>query len=207
MFPGGSGDIGLGKNGVIRHDHNFVVRTRRLWNRQGYAVIIPDTINHINLRGKRSSATYASLIQSIIAFAHEEATVPVFLFGTSQGAIAAVNGTAHAASGTIAGVVLSESVSVMGGSKETVFSATPQKVTVPVLIVANQDDRCDVAPPQAAQQIASGMTASPEVRVFMVSGGITKSKKNCSSLTPHGYFGIENDVVDKVSAWLDAKSR
>ncbi|GCD51300.1 hypothetical protein NBRC106471_2856 [Acetobacter pasteurianus subsp. pasteurianus LMG 1262 = NBRC 106471] len=37
--------------------------------------------------------------------------------------------------------MLSESVSVMGGSKETVFSATPQKVTVPVLIVANQDDR------------------------------------------------------------------
>ncbi|GAB32120.1 hypothetical protein APS_2722 [Acetobacter pasteurianus subsp. pasteurianus LMG 1262 = NBRC 106471] len=51
------------------------------------------------------------------------------------------------------------------------------------------------------------MTASPEVRVFMVSGGITKSKKNCGSLTPHGYFGIENDVVDKVSAWLDAKFR
>ncbi|GCD75127.1 hypothetical protein NBRC3299_1419 [Acetobacter pasteurianus NBRC 3299] len=207
MFPGGSGNIGLGKNGAIQHDHNFVVRTRRLWNRHGYAVVIPDTINHVNLRGQRSSATYARLIQNIVAFTHKEATAPVFLFGTSQGAIAAINGAAHAVPKTIAGVVLSEAVSVMGGSKETVLSATPQKVAVPVLIVANRDDQCNIAPPQAAQQIASAMTASPKVQVFMVSGGITKSKKNCGSLTPHGYFGIENDVVGKVSAWLDTQPR
>ncbi|WP_248845921.1 lysophospholipase [Acetobacter senegalensis] len=53
---------------------------------------------------------------------------PVFLLGKSQGAIAAVNGADQTVPGDIAGVVLTESVSVMGGSGKTVFSADPEKI-------------------------------------------------------------------------------
>ncbi|WP_156370221.1 hypothetical protein [Novosphingobium sp. Leaf2] len=69
--------------------------------------------------------------------AHAQARAPVILLGTSQGAIAAMNGAAHAAPASINGVVLSESVSVMGGSGETVFDADPDKVRVPALVVAS----------------------------------------------------------------------
>lgn len=133
------------------------------------------------------------------------AVLPVFLLGTSQGSIAAVNGAAHAAAGTLAGVVLTESVSVMGGSHETVFSASPEQVRVPALIVANTDDLCDVAPPAMAPRIAAAMTNSPNVEVETVSGGSTKSKKACGSLTPHGYYGIEAPVVDLIGRWMDAR--
>ena len=51
MFPGGTGDIGPGQDGRIRRGDNFVVRTREAWNRRGYAVLIPDTVGHRNLRG------------------------------------------------------------------------------------------------------------------------------------------------------------
>nr|WP_206364850.1 hypothetical protein [Sphingomonas populi] len=129
---------------------------------------------------------------------------PVFLPGTSQGSIAAMNGAAHAPAGSIAGVVLTESVSVMGGSGETVFDASPERVRVPALIVANRDDRCDVAPPGAAPKIAAAMTASRDVRVLMVAGGVTRSAKDCGSLTPHGYYGIEDVVVGKISGWMEA---
>lgn len=154
MFPGGTGDIGLGQDGRIRHGDNFVVRTRGAWNRQGFAVLIPDTVGRLNLRGQRSSAYYAHLVEDIIAFLHRQDSRPVFLLGTSQGAIAAVNGAAHAASGDIAGVVLTESVSVMGGSGETVFSAHPEKVQAPVLVVANHDDRCNVARRRTQSELA-----------------------------------------------------
>ncbi|MGY6771017.1 MULTISPECIES: alpha/beta hydrolase [Komagataeibacter] len=207
MFPGGIGDIGLGQDGRIRHGDNFVVRTRKAWNKRGYAVLIPDTVGHRNLRGQRSSARYAQLIEDIIAFVHRQDSGPVFLLGTSQGAIAAVNGAAHAASGDIAGVVLTESVSVMGVSGETVFSAHPEKVQAPVLVVANRDDRCNVAPPQDAKRIGAAMTGSREVTVLMVAGGTTRSEKNCGSLTPHGYFGIEAEVITRISAWLEATIR
>ena len=207
MFPGGTGDIGLGQDGRIRHADNFVVRTREVWNRHGYAVLIPDTVGHINLRGQRSSAYYAHLVEDIIVFVHWQDSGPVFLLGTSQGAIAAVNGAVHAAPGDIAGVVLTESVSVMGSSGETVFSAHPEKVQPPVLVVANRDDRCNVAPSQDAKRIGSAMTGSHEVTVLMVAGGKTRSGKNCGSLAPHGYFGIEAEVITRIITWLDATIR
>lgn len=207
MLPGGAGDIGLEQDGRIRHGNNFVVRTRGLWNQRHYAVLIPDTLNHANLRGHRNSASYAGVIEDLLIFAHKEGTVPIFLFGTSQGAIAAANGAAHASPDTLAGVVLSESVSVMGGSKETVFSAPLQDIHAPVLIVANQSDRCNVAPPQNADRIAASLTGSPDVQILRVTGGLTQSKKTCGSLSPHGYLGIEEDVITKISAWMETKMR
>jgi pimeloyl-ACP methyl ester carboxylesterase len=203
MLPGGSGDIGLTRDGDIRHDDNFVVRTRDLWTARGYAVVIPDTIGRENLRGLRSSPEYARLVDSLIGFAQDKVAAPVFLLGTSQGSIAAMNGAAHAGPGRLAGVVLTESVSVMGGSHETVFDAAPEAVRVPALVVANQDDRCDVAPPAMAPKIAAAMSRSPDVKVVTVSGGITRSSKDCGSLTPHGYYGIESQVVSLIGSWME----
>ena len=205
MLPGGSGDVGLTGPTDIRHDDNFVVRTRARWARRGFTVLIPDTIGHANLRGLRSSPGYASLVNDLVELAHRQVTSPVFLLGTSQGSIAAMNAAAHATAGSIAGVVLTESVSVMGGSGETVFSASPQLVRAPALIVANRDDRCNVAPPAAAAQIARARTMSRNVRVLMVAGGSKVSAKDCGSLTPHGYYGIEDQVVAKISRWMDAQ--
>ena len=202
MLPGGAGDVGLRRDGEVRHGNNFVIRTRALWVQRGYAVLIPDTVDRENLRGLRSSPEYAALVLELVRVAHEKAPGPVFLLGTSQGSIAAMNGAAHAPSGAIAGVVLTESVSQMGGSGETVFSANPQDVRVPALIVANKDDRCNVAPPGDAPRIAAAMTNSASVRVLSVAGGVQQSRKLCGSLTPHGYFGIEPEVIGHIDSWM-----
>jgi hypothetical protein len=204
MFPGGAGKVGLERSGDVRHDDNFVVRTRSEWVALGYAVLIPDTIADANLRGVRSSPAYAALVQALIDFAHSQASAPVFLLGTSQGSIAAMNGAAHARPGSISGVVLTESVSRLGHSGETVFSAEPQDVRVPALVVANQDDACDVAPPQYAPRIAAAMTHSRNVRVLSVTGGINRSVEPCGSLTPHGYYGIEVTVISRIDRWMRA---
>lgn len=203
MLPGGDGDIGLSPNGAISHGDNFVVRTRSLWLAQGYAVLIPDTVNHANLRGLRSTPQYANFVDQLIKLAHKEAAAPVFLLGTSQGSIAAMSGAAHAKPGTLAGVILTESVSIMGSSHETVFSANPAGVRVPALVVANSDDHCNVAPPSMAPKIAAAMANSPSVKVLMVSGGLTRSEQNCGSLTPHGYYGIDDKVTDLISNWIE----
>ena len=205
MLPGGSGNVGIKRDGDIRHDDNFVVRSRELWVARGYAVLIPDTIHRTNLRGLRSSPQYARLVDDLVTYAHSSIASPVFLLGTSQGSIAAMNGAAHARAGTLAGVVLTESVSVMGGSHETVFEADPKSVRVPALVVANTEDRCPVAPPAMAPRIAAAMTGSPDVKVETVSGGSTKSAEPCGSLTPHGYYGIEAGVVSLISQWMDAR--
>ncbi len=58
MLPGGSGDIGVRRDGDLRHADNFVIRTRADWVARGYAVLIPDTVDQANLRGVRSSPAY-----------------------------------------------------------------------------------------------------------------------------------------------------
>lgn len=203
MLPGGSGDIGVRRDGDLRHRDNFVVRTRGDWVARGYAVLIPDSVAQGNLRGVRSSPAYGRLVDGLAAYARDHALAPVFLVGTSQGTIAAMNGAAHARPGLIDGLVLTESVSVPGRrSTETVFDADPQAVRVPVLIVANRDDACAVAPPEMAPRIAAALTRSPSVRVISVSGGMQGSDRACASLSPHGYHGIEPEVVGGIATWL-----
>jgi hypothetical protein len=203
MLPGGAGDVVIGGDGDVERDKNFVIRTRNLWLARGYAVVIPDALDGQNMRGLRSSPEYAQVVQALVNFAHAEMPSPVFVLGTSQGSIAAVNGAAHVSKGALAGAVLTESVSRQSKSGETVFDASPDRVTVPALIVANRASGCRVAPPEDAPRIAAAMTHAPEVKVLYVQGGVTHSS-DCGSESPHGYFGIEDEVVDKIVNWLDA---
>lgn len=205
MLPGGTGEVGVRRDSDLRHDDNFVVRTRATWVSRGYAVLIPDTIDQANLRGIRSSPGYGQVVGRLVAYAHARTVAPVFLLGTSQGTIAAMNGAAHAAPGLISGLVLTEAVSVPGRlSTETVFDADPEGVRVPALVVANSSDACDVAPPPMARRIAAAMTHSPQARVLMVDGGMPQSGKPCGSLSPHGYYGIERHVISAICAWVRA---
>jgi hypothetical protein len=204
MLPGGAGDVGIAGDGDLAHGNNFVVRTRARWAAAGFAVLIPDAVDDRSLRGLRSSPAYAALVGDLVAAAHAQAAGPVFLLGTSQGAIAAMNGAAHLRDGQIAGVILTESVTRQGGSHETVFDAQPDRVNVPALVVANTNDRCNVAPPQDADRIAAAMTGAPRVKVLTVSGGEQRSSRDCGSLSPHGYYGIEPTVVDAIVAWINA---
>jgi hypothetical protein len=201
MFPGGAGDVGIERDGTIRHDDNFVVRTRELWAQRGYGVVIVDAIDHQSMRGKRSTQEYAAVTQKILAFAHSVSNVPVWVMGTSQGSIAAMNAASHAGHQELAGVMLTESVSVLGKSHETVFDARPQDVRAPALVVANRDDQCSIAPPSKAHEIADSMRNTPSTVLF-VEGGIVKSSNGCSSLSPHGYWGIDGQVVDDIDKWM-----
>ncbi|GAB7522323.1 hypothetical protein PBS_13070 [Paraburkholderia sp. 2C] len=206
MFPGGAGDVGIERDGSIKHDDNFVVRTRELWAQRGYGVVIVDAIDHQSMRGKRSTPEYAAVTQKILAFAHSVSNVPVWVMGTSQGSIAAMNAASHTGHQALAGVMLTESVSVLGKSHETVFDASPQDVRVPALVVANRDDRCSVAPPSKANEIADAMRNAPSAVLF-VEGGIAKSSNACSSRSPHGYWGIDEKVVDDIDKWMLRASR
>jgi pimeloyl-ACP methyl ester carboxylesterase len=203
MLPGGAGDIGVDEDGDAAHGKNFVVRTRDLWLAHGYAVMIPDAEDGQNLRGLRNTPEYGKIVQDLVRAASTRAPGPVFLLGTSQGTVAAVNGAARLSKAELAGVILTESVSRHSKSGETVFDASPERVTAPVLVVANRDSACRVAPPEDAPRIAAAMTGAAEVRVIYVQGGVTRSWA-CGSESPHGYFGIENTVVDQIAAWLDA---
>lgn len=206
MLPGGAGKLDIDADGIIKNNKNFLVRTQQDWLKRGYAVLIPDASNGRNLRGHRSTERYRDVVNAFVTYAKSQVQAPVFLIGTSQGTIAAVNGATQFNNSEIAGIVLTESVTKAGKrSTETVYDAKPAEVTVPVLIVANQDDACPVAPPTGADPLAKAFTAAKNADVQMVSGG-NSNKRSCSSLSPHGYSGIEDQVVDLIEKWLNRQS-
>ena len=206
MFAGGTGELDIEKSGYIKNAKNFVVRSSKLWRDRGYGVLLVDALDHQSLRGQRSTAAYAEVIAKVVAFARETTRAPLWVLGTSQGSIAAMNAASHTGQNGIAGLILTESVSILGGSHETVFDAHPENVRVPSLIVANRDDQCEVAPPSMANAIAQSIRYAP-VGVLRVSGGVQRSQDDCGSLSPHGYYGIEEKVVDGIIDWMQKTKR
>ena len=201
MLPGGTGRIGVLPDGQLRYAHEFTVRTRAEWVARGYAVIIPDTPNRMNLRGYRHTSDYAQALATLLEQVQQRSSRPIFLIGASQGAIAAVNAAAHLSG--ITGIVLAEAVSIKGRSGETVFDASPGEVRVPVLIVTNKKDGCWVAPPSHVALVADALQRSIDVQRFTVEGGQQYAARACSALSPHGYKGIETDVIDGIQHWIE----
>ena len=202
MFAGGDGDVSFNAAGqIVRVNSNFLLRTRPLWLARGFAFA---TIgSSTSLMGRRHSPAYAETIARAVDFIRSRANAPVWLVGTSMGSIAAANGAAHLP-GRIAGVVLTSSVAAPSRrTNDTVFDSDLGAIAVPTLIVANHGDTCPSAGPSFAPQILAALTRAPRKEIVYVESHQLQSEP-CEPFSPHGYLGIEADVVKRISDWIRA---
>jgi hypothetical protein len=206
LLPGGDGIIGLDSGGGVHQlGRNFLVRTLGQWVAQGFAVVLPDAPNGTSLTGRRHLPAYADAIGRAIDFARSQAALPVWLIGTSAGTTAAVNGAAHLGSKVSGAVLTSSATRRTGASGETIFDAEPGAIAVPVLVVGNEYDACADTPPGDAPMVLSALTRSTRKELVMVaSGQIAKRSDPCQRMSPHGYLGIEDTVVQRISEWIRA---
>jgi hypothetical protein len=201
MLPGGDGIVDIGTTAASgRLVNNFLVRTLPLWLGQGFAVEILGSPQNQSLLGQRHTPAYAIAIDRAVDFARTRANAPVWLVGTSQGSTAAANGAARLGS-KVAGVVLTSSVTRQNASGETVFDANPGAISVPALVVANQGDACASTPPADATVLAGYLSRSPRKEVMLVESNQSQSGP-CDGLSPHGFYGIEPTVVQRIAGWI-----
>ena len=209
MLPGGNGIVGISADGDIEITGNFLVRTRDAWVKQGFAVAIPDVpTNHANaLFGVRLSSEYADTLRQIVDALRAKTKAPVWLVGTSQGTNAAANAAGRLAAGEIAGLVLTSSVTEAGPTpqlRETVFGADLAAIKVPTLIAYNTDDKCALTPVGKVASLKAALTGASRVDVLSFSGGLPPKSKPCEALSAHGFYGIEPEVVSRISQWIKA---
>lgn len=202
MLPGGDGMVAIDSGGGMRHGGNFLVRTRALWLQRGVAVEILGPPDGQSLFGKRHTPEYAEAIGRAIDFATSKARAPIWLVGTSQGSTAAANGAGRLG-GKAAGVVLTSSVTRRNRSGETLFDNNLAAITVPALVVANRGDGCPASPPADAQRIADALTGAPKKEIVFFDSSEIRSAP-CQAMSPHGYLGIEPQVVGRVVGWIRA---
>jgi hypothetical protein len=202
VFAGGDGTVAFNGTGQVTHmGGKFLLRTEPLWLAQGSA--FATLASSSSLFGRRHTPAYAATIGRAIDFIRGRANVPVRLIGTSMGSIAAANGAAHLP-GKVAGVVLTSSVAGPNRvSGETVFDSDLGAIAVPALVVGNRGDTCPIAGLGFAPQILAALARAPRKEVIYVESHELQSEP-CEALSPHGYLGIEGDVVQRISNWSRA---
>lgn len=194
MFPGGSGQVATIRN-------NFLLRVAPSFVAQGFTVAVVDVPSD-RPNGMdwsfRAGADHAKDIAAVVAMLKSRSPLPVWLIGTSNGSVSAGNGAATLAPPSIAGVILTSSVWARGMPQ-----VAAERIRVPVLIVHNRDDGCSVSPFTQTEAFKARLTAAQSVTFIPVSGGISRSDP-CQAMSPHGYLGIEDQVVPQMIGWLKA---
>jgi pimeloyl-ACP methyl ester carboxylesterase len=194
LFPGGFGRVSQSRD-------NFLVRTVPDFAALGVNVAVIDAPSDQPggmSDGFRMGAEHATDVAAAIVFVRQRAAVPVWLVGTSRGTISAASLAARLEQSRIAGLVLTS----------TVWSgAIPQvpleQISVPTLVVHNHDDGCNESPFGGVEAGLARLRAAPAKALIAVSGGALRSRA-CGALSPHGYLGIEDEVVGPIVAWIKA---
>ena len=192
LFPGGNGTVG-------RRSENFLVRTRADLAQHGLVVAVvnvpSDHSGGID-PNFRASEEAAQDIAAIVAEMKRRNHLPVWLVGTSNGSISAANGAARIGPPQVAGAVLTSSV-WSGGMSNVAL----EKIAVPVLVVHNRNDRCPAANFAGAEMGLARLVAAPAKELVPVSSTAATSQP-CEALAPHGYLGIEAQVVGIMADWI-----
>ena len=210
LLPGGGGHLDLDAAGCPQKlVGNSLVRKQPLFHKNGFVTALlgapSDYQEQDGLAGFRIDSDHAADIGEAIADLRKRTRLPVWLVGTSRGAISAVN-AASRLTGTAApdGLVLTSPVTsgFEGGRKawveQTVFSVDLETIKMPVLVVAHKADKCIRTPPQLSARIIE-KTDSNREQAVRVAGGPGwdggESVRACRGKSPHGFIDQETEVT------------
>jgi pimeloyl-ACP methyl ester carboxylesterase len=190
LLPGDDGQ-------VFALSENFLVRSQHMFVDEGFLVAILDTPSDRTSLA-RVSSDHAHDVGTLIAALRAAAPVPVWLIGTSMGTISAVSVASQLDTGGPDGIVLTSTV-------QQALNAGVDRVRVPTLVVHNKYDSCPVSPYSVGALAARSISQSPrhELLTFSSTRGGSSSYP-CQALSPHGYLGIEGDVVHAIAEWIKA---
>jgi pimeloyl-ACP methyl ester carboxylesterase len=215
LLAGGAGYLALDERGCARKlMGNSLVRSQEHFQREGFATALVDAPSdyHGNegLGGFRTQAAHAEDIGKVIADLRARVPGPVWVVGTSRGAISAANAAARLADGAAPdGVVLTSAVTVgtaggrMPWTAQTVHDVALERVRAPVLIVGHASDACLRSPASGMGGVADRI--KPPRQVVTVQGGPGAKSAGlaaCEGRSPHAYVEQEAEVAAGIARFV-----
>lgn len=217
LFVGGGGVASPGSA-------NFVARTRHLFVAHGFHVALVDAAADFKscpgvLKNRRTSgvdsAAYIDDLKKVVNdLRGRYQGVPLFAIGTSRGSTSAAIAGAH---NLLNGIVLTSPLTKRrtsdGTTIATVLDVPLRSISENTLIVAHKQDACYTTIWDGAQSVEGygnngiytvrdDLTRS-NVDIFLTNEvPIQDVTRPCGALSPHGFFGIEMEVVAEISKWL-----
>jgi hypothetical protein len=200
LIPGGAGGLGL-RDGIPA-SRNFLTRSRDLFAAAGYnvAVLGKPTDREDLDTGYRASGDHVTDLHMLIDRLRTSLGKPVWLVGTSRGSVSAAAAAVDAEPSSLAGIVLTSSVT--GGRGRSVPTLALSRVRVPVLVMHHRDDACPSCNPREAPRIVAALTSAPVAKLVLVQGGGPPAGDPCEPLHWHGYIGMEREAVDAIVGWM-----
>lgn len=217
LLPGGGGFLEFDGQGCPQSPKgNSLVRKQALFHENGLVTALVDAPSDYQgnegLGGFRIAREHAEDIGRVIADMRKRTGLPVWLVGTSRGAISAANAASRLRGAEAPdGLVLTSPVTsgFEGGRKrwvsQTVFSSDLDAIRMPVLVVVHAADKCVRTPPVLGPRIIRMTGSSREQAVTIVggpgwSGG--ESVEACKARSPHGFLEQEADVVAGIARFI-----
>jgi hypothetical protein len=217
LLVGGAGNPNLDDHGCPRAlKGNSLVRSLPHFHSAGFATALVDAPSDRQgkegLGGFRVEAEHAQDIGKTIADVRRRSGGPVWLVGTSRGAISAAN-AASRLTGDAApdGVVLTSAVMVgdpgarLPWVAHSVFDANLAAIRQPTLLVGHAEDACVRSPAGAMTRVASLIGASRKQVVTVTGGPGGKGLSDiqaCEGRSPHGYLDQEAEVAAGIARFV-----
>jgi len=210
LFAGGHGNLQLisllGSPSLRWGKTNFVVRTRDKFAAHGFTVAVVDAPSDKKrtkgmLGGFRNSKQHVADIDKVIDYLRKENDAPVWLVGTSRGTESATR-VAISSAEKPDGLILTSSMSRPNKRGVPVTEMELNEIKIPTLIVAHRDDKCKHTPPEGAEEIKNKLSNANRKEVKYFSGGKSPRSDPCKALSAHGFYGIEDEVVNAISDFI-----
>ena len=199
LFAGGSGKTRIKKNGIIKKDGNFLVRSRQRFAGQGFVTAVFDKpSDQDTLRDGRTEDWHVKDVAAVVRYLKKTFNLPVWLIGTSRGTKTAGH-VGAALNKKIDGVVFTASM-------DEITSLPIDTITVPALVLHHKNDECHVTTPEGAADIAKALVKSPKVELIYLTGGISRGRE-CGGKSHHGFKGIEDMAVARIAKFIRENSK
>ncbi len=197
-FVGGEGNVDLATRAAtlpakFGPNANFLVRARESLVDADVAEAIVDAPSDLRGTGMndafRMSPEHAADIRAVIGDLQQRYPgARIWLVGTSRGTISAA-ALGVALHDTVAGVILSSTLTQQGRGGPGLSRFDWATLTVPTLVIHHVDDGCRASPYYAAQKLGE------RYAFVSVKGGDPPQSDACDPRAPHGYFGLDAPVA------------
>lgn len=217
LFIGGDGTLDLRPaiNGQPAQTNtgsqNFLARNRHHFAAEGFVVAVIDAATDFNERDggllghRRPDRPFGgrhlhdlSVVMADLRTRYPG--IPVWAVGNSRGTVSAAVTGLHV-NPPADGLVLTSSFTGPNANEE--LGRLPlEAFEGPVLIVSHEADGCAFTRLADSEALTARFTASEKVQFKTFDGGSAPITNSCDALAPHGFFGIDQKVVEAITRWI-----
>jgi dienelactone hydrolase len=219
LFAGGHGRLDIAPSGAIGQlGGNQLVRTRELYRRAGLLTLVPDLAPDMKqgasgvLNRYRASRAYADDMGAMVAYLRGLGARRVVVVGTSRGTLSIANGVSRlkgAGAYRPDAQVLTSGFWKVGSAAEgfTVWKLAGQgnagSMNLPALLVWHKDDTCAYTLPADIPSFGRWLEGGgAKVTLKEFTGGPPAQSDVCQARAPHGFLGLDAEVVAAIADWV-----